>query len=189
MIAKSGLPAGIFDDPENIIPFAALADLLDHCAAATHCDHVGLLVGARAGASALGRLGFIALNSPNVGSALGSLVKYLGTVDRCGIACLRVDKGLAFFFYISRFPSLAGADQIADGAIAVGFNILRTLRGPDWCPTEALLARRRPDVTEPFQRFFCAPLRFNAEEHALVFPPKWLNHRMSAVEPQLRRLC
>jgi AraC-like DNA-binding protein len=85
-------------------------------------------------------------------------------------------------------PGLEAADQAGDGAIAVAANILRELCGPDFTPSQVLLARREPGDIRPFRRFFRAPLRFQAEQNAVVFPSTWLNRRLPAEEPELRRM-
>ena len=50
------------------------------------------------------------------------------------------------------------------------FNIMRTLCGRDWKPTEALFAHRRPEDVEPYRRLFDMHLRFDAEQYGLFFP-------------------
>ena len=188
VISEAGLPADVFDDPENVIPYAALADLIARCVALTGCHHIGLLVGEQNPPSALGRIGFVIINSPDVRSALEVLVKHLQYHDRGATVSLRTENGFAFLSYTILDPLLAGAEQIADGAIATGLNIMRALCGADWRPSEVLLAHRAPAITAPFKRVFGLAVRFDAEENALVFPSRWLDAQVKAVEPLLRRL-
>jgi AraC-like DNA-binding protein len=68
------------------------------------------------------------------------------------------------------------------------FNMLRDLCGPDWKPGEVRFAHRKPDDTAPFRRFFNAPLRFDAEENAVVFPADWFGHPLPGADPPLHRL-
>jgi AraC-like DNA-binding protein len=67
-------------------------------------------------------------------------------------------------------------------------NIMRELCGADWRPIEAWFAHRRPADVGPFRRFFRVPLRFDAEQFALVFPARYLNQRLPIVDDQLHRL-
>ncbi|WP_375713856.1 AraC family transcriptional regulator ligand-binding domain-containing protein [Methylorubrum extorquens] len=48
--------------------------------------------------------------------------------------------------------------------------MLRALCGADWCPTEVLLPRSVPADELTYRQLFGAPLRFNCEVAALVFP-------------------
>jgi AraC-like DNA-binding protein len=79
-------------------------------------------------------------------------------------------------------------EQINDGALAEVFNVLRVLCGARWRPTEIQFARRMPADLRPFRRFFDAPLRFDADMHAVVFNSRWLSHELPAVDPELQRL-
>ena len=45
-----------------------------------------------------------------------------------------------------------------------------------------------PADLRPFRRFFDAPLRFDADMHAVVFNSRWLSHELPAVDPELQRL-
>lgn len=98
-----------------------------------------------------------------------------------------VDGQLAYFGYQIKRTGTAATDQVADGALAVLLNILRSLCGPGWKPSQVCFAHRKPDDIEPFRQFFRAPLLFNAEQNALVFLADWLTHRLPVDDPELRR--
>jgi AraC-like DNA-binding protein len=73
-------------------------------------------------------------------------------------------------------------------AIAVYCNILRELCGPDWKPTEVWFAHRRPADVNPFRQLFQVPLRFDAEQFALLFSTDVLARRLPIADPQLHEL-
>jgi AraC-like DNA-binding protein len=85
-------------------------------------------------------------------------------------------------------PRVESTDQIGEGAIAITCNIIRSLCGADWSPTEALLAGRRPADVRPYRDFFRAPVRFDAEQNALVFSAALLRKRLPHAAPELQRL-
>jgi AraC-like DNA-binding protein len=178
----------LFDDPDNLISYAARGRLLSRCVARTGCKHFGLLLGQHGRLSSLGLVGFLVQHSPDVGTALNSLVRYLHLHVRGAVPTLSVHGNSATLGYDIHEPQVEATDQIGDGAVAVMFNIMRSLCGPDWKPIEALFAHRQPEDLGPFRQFFRAPLRFDAEQNALVFSAAWLNHRLSAADPELRRL-
>jgi len=72
-------------------------------------------------------------------------------------------------------------------AIALGCNIMRTLCGPAWIPTEITLARKKPRNTRPYKNFFKAPVRFNADESTIVFPGRWLDHAIASADEFLHQ--
>jgi AraC-like DNA-binding protein len=90
--------------------------------------------------------------------------------------------------YAIYHPGAESADQIVDGALAIGCNLMRGLCGPDWKPHEVLLSHRKPLTTTPFTRFFQAPIRWEAEESALIFSTDCLARPLPGADPDLHRL-
>jgi AraC-like DNA-binding protein len=188
VLAEAGFDLAIFDDPDNQVSFAARNRLLAHCVARTGCRHLGLLVGQLGGVHSLGLMGLLVKYSPDTGTALQSLVRHSHLHVRGASTALAVAGRSAMLSYEIHQPHAEATDQVGDGAVAVLFNVVRGLCGPEWKPTEVRLAHRRPEDVEPFRRFFRAPLRFDAERNALVFSADWLNRRLPDVDPELRRL-
>src|SRR5262245_22100536 len=186
-LADAGLPGGCFDDPANEIPAAALGRLLSLAVARTGCPHFGLLVGQRSGLASLGLVGRLAQHSPDVGTALRNLARHLQLRDRVAVLPLLVQGGVATLDYAIYQPGVEASDQVYDGAIAVATNVMRTLCGASWRPTEVRFCHRKPADPNAFRRFFRAPLRFDAERTALVFPAEWLRHRLTGGDPTTYR--
>ncbi|MCG6896660.1 MAG: AraC family transcriptional regulator [Thiocapsa sp.] len=42
-------------------------------------------------------------------------------------------------------------------------------------------------MPEPYRRFFGAPLRFDAEQSAVAFPTRWLDHPIMSADRLLHR--
>jgi len=188
VLASAGVEPSLFDGPDNLIAFATLGSLLRVCVARTGCQHFGLLVGGAARISSLGLVGLLVQQSPSVGAALRDLVRHLHLQDRGAVPTLSLHGGSAMLGYLIYQPGVEATDQIYDGAMALGFNILRGLCGPAWRPTEVFLSHRRPSDPGPFVRLFQAPVHFDAEHSALVFPATWLEQPRAAADPALRRL-
>jgi AraC-like DNA-binding protein len=187
VFAAAGIPLSLLDDPENTIPIRALGRLLTLCVERTGCPHFGLLTCSQAGPSTLGLVGFLVQHSPDVRSAVRSLVTHLQLHDRGAVPTLSVQGGAVTMGYAIYQKNVESQEQIYDGAMAVTRNIMRSLCGPAWRPTEVHLSRRRPADPGPYQRLFEAPVRFDAEESALVFSEKWLDHRLPGADPALHR--
>jgi AraC-like DNA-binding protein len=188
VLAEVGLDLKLFEDPDNQLSFAARGHLLAHCAERLGCPHFGLLVGQLGDLHSLGLLGLLAKYSPDVGTALGSLSRYSQVYARGATITLAAAGRHAAFGYEIYQPGVQGTGQIGDGAMAVSFNVMRTLCGPEWKPVEVRLAHRRPRNVAPYREFFQAPVIFDTGQNALVFPAKWLTRRLPDVDPQLRRL-
>jgi AraC-like DNA-binding protein len=184
---SAGLELNQFRDPDTEISYLAASRLLARCVASTGCQHFGLLVGTRAGPSSLGIAGFMLRSAPDVGTALRGLVQHLDLHDQGGIPTLLIQGVTALLGYAIIQPEAEAADQIYDLAIAVACNIMRSLCGESWNPAEVLLSRRPPLELPPYRRFFRAPLRFNAERSAVVFPSRWLDHQIASADPLLHQ--
>ena len=184
-ISELGFDPRIFDDPVNEIPIAALGRLLRLAVTRTGCAHLGLLVGQGSGLASLGLVGLLAQHSPVVGTALQNLTTHLQLRDRGAVAPLRVSGASASLGYEIYQSGVEASDQLCDGAIAIAMNVMRSLCGRGWRPTAVLFSHAPPANARPFRRFFGAPLRFDSERTALVFPARWLMHRTSAADPAL----
>ena len=189
VLAEAGFDLSLFDDPNNQISFASRSRLIAQCAEITGCPHFGLLVGQQGGGlHALGLVGLFVEYSPDVATALRSLVRCFHHHLRGASIDLVVDGQLAVLDYTIYQPGTEATDQIGAGAMAGTVNIMRELCGADWNPGEVMLAHRRPADIEPYRQFFRAPLFFDAEQNAIIFPTSWLSHRLAEREPAIRRL-
>ena len=186
VFADTGFKLAQFEDPDIRIPYTAASKLLARCVAATGCQHLGLLEGERSIPSHLGIAGYLLHGAPNVGIALRNLVKYLDLHDQGGVPSLATTGNSTLLGYAIHISGVQAADQIYDLSIAVACNIMRALCGANWNPTEILLMRRPPRDLTPYKHFFRAPLRFDAEESAIVFPTRWLDHQLPSADPLLQ---
>ena len=187
VLAEIGMDTAMLADPDALIPFRMVGTLVQHCVTRTGCDHFGLLIGERGDAATTGAVGLLLCNAPDVGTALSSMVKYLHHHDRGAVVTLEVVGSRANLGYHIYEADVPAADQIHAAAIAVGLRIMQDLCGPNWHPTEVRLPFRRPADTEAYRRVFKAPLRFDAEQAALVFPARWLTHELPGADPDLQR--
>jgi AraC-like DNA-binding protein len=176
------------NDEGNPIPYGALGRSLACCAARTRCPHFGLLVGQRTTTASLGLVGRLMQHAETMGDALRILVSYLGTQSRGAVPSLTVEGNAAVFSYLTYEPGLQGADQIADGVIACMVNVIRSLCGSGWNPTEVLLPRADPADREVYRHHARAPVRFDQEAAYIVFPVRDLELRIAGADPLLRAL-
>ncbi len=187
--AEAGFDLNVFENPDNTISYAARGRLFSLCVARTGCKHIGLLLGQRGRMSWLGLVGFLARHSPDVETALRNLVRYTHLQVRGGVTTLAVHGDLAVLSFDVVLPHVEANDQTGDGAMAMFFNIMRTLCGPDWQPTEMRFSHGRPEDVRPFRRLFHCPLLFDSEQNSIVFSSDWLRRPVRGDDPELRRLA
>ena len=185
VLSELGIDIKLFDNPNNRFTYLERGRLFEHCANRTTCPHFGLLIGQKTGLSSFGLVGLLTEHSPDVGSALHSLMRYMHLHVRGAVTTLSMDSDLAVLEYKIYQPRALGNDQVGDGAVAVAFNILRGLCGSNWVPVEVRFAHNKPKNVTPFRQFFQVPLRFDTEQYAVVFSATWLNRRLSNTNPEL----
>jgi AraC-like DNA-binding protein len=188
VLAEAGLESTLFDDADNRISFATRSRLIQLCVTRTGCPHFGLLVGEQGGLHSFGLLGLLMKYSPDVATALRGLVHHLHLYVVGGVTTLAVHGDLATLGYQVVLPKSVATDQIGDGAAALMLNMLRSLCGTDWAPTEVWFAHRGPDDIAPYHRVFHAPTRFDAEQYALVFRTADLGRKLPSHDPALHHL-
>jgi len=186
VIADAGIEASILRNPENSLPFPEVGKLLRACVAATGCHHFGLLVGQRSATSCLGLVGRLMRNAPTLGDAILDLCTNQIRYIRGAVAYLMVRSGIAYWGYTTYIPDVEAVEQITDGALAIGVNMLRELAGAS--PEGVLMSRPVPPDVGAYRRCFGVTPQFLAEQHALVFPANFLARPVHGADRELRRI-
>ena len=189
-LRQAGIPEDIFENSDNVISFDSRNRLLNTCAKMTGCNHFGLLVGEQSGLSTFGLFGYLIKHSSNVEAALRTLVHYFHLHAQGSIVVVEGDdaKEQAFLGYGIYQPQHEAIEQVIDAAVAVAFNILCELCGPNFAATRVCLSHRKPMQQAPFKRFFKAPLVFDESRNGVYFPASWLRASVQGADPELHRL-
>ena len=180
-----GLKLSQFENPDFELPFIPTSRLIARCVDLTGCEHLGMLIGMRAEPSSLGIAGFMLSTAQDVNTALQALLRHLDLHDQGGVANLATNGKFSSLGYAIHLSGVSATEQIYDQSIVIACNIMRSLCGEDWNPTEVLLSRPKPNNTAPYKRYFKAPIRFDAAESAIVFPTHWLKHKLPSEDPFL----
>ncbi|MBB3018746.1 AraC-like DNA-binding protein [Microvirga lupini] len=188
LIREAGLDPKLFNDGTSVVALITLARLYALCVARTHCSHFGLLVGQRATILSMDLIGRLMQHSTTIGEALEGLVSNLSVQDRAVVVSLTVNDGMVLLTHAVYRSQMESAEQITDASLAIAVNVLRTLCGGDWRPTEVLVPRMAPAETEPYRRHFRAPVRFNQEVATLVFPAEDLKRKVAGADPLLHAM-
>jgi AraC-like DNA-binding protein len=187
LIRGVGLRPDQFADPDTEIPFIVASRLLAQAVSATGCEHLGLTLGTRSPLSSLGLPGFMLRNAPDVGSALRTLIRHLSLHDEGGEPIVQLRGSVVQLGYLVHQAGAEATDQIYDLSAAICCNLMREICGPNWHPVQVLLPRRALVDMTPYKQFFRAPVRFNANEMAVIFESKWLDQPVSGADPLLYR--
>jgi AraC-like DNA-binding protein len=178
-----GLGAEIFSDRENRIEYPVFGRLLLECERRTGRDDFGMLMGQRTRLADFGLPGQFALCGATAAAGLENFVRFFNLHNMAAIVTTIASGEYARFVFAVCEPGMPDTRHFQLGSMAISFNILQDLCGPDWRPVEVNFACRSPSSVRPLQAFFQAPLRFNHEESSLVFERSWLDRSLPPIDP------
>jgi AraC-like DNA-binding protein len=188
LLNKSGLPIGLFDHPDNLIPFREGTRLMGLCADHTGCPHFGLLMGVETPLAAYGIVGELMKAAANVRAALQLMCRFMTLADGGGLLTLSETRQFASFSYSVYEPGVERAEVLVDNALAVSCSVLRELCGRKWRPHEILFSRSRPANIQPYAEILKAPMRFDVEQSAVMFERAWLDVTLTTADPARLRM-
>jgi AraC-like DNA-binding protein len=187
VLAAVGLPDSVLDDPDTIVSYPDLAQLLQVSAQQSNCDCISLLLARQVRLADLGLPGQIARCGETVGEGLHNFSRFFTLQNSAAIISVISSGGYSRLVYAIAAPDMADTGQLQLGAMTVAFNTLHELCGRGWRPAVVTIASRAPTRLRPCQQFFRAPLRFDSEESAIVFESHWLERPLPPLDPRTRR--
>jgi AraC-like DNA-binding protein len=182
-IRRTGCDPAHFKDPENTIDFTAIGRLFEHTVAVTGHSFPGFELTRHLGLEVLGIPGKAMRFAPDLGTALGTLIRAFHLHDRGAVPFLRRNHQEATFGYTIHCPDVPGVDHIYDGALAIAQNVFNELIGPNWRAREVHFVRGRPTEVHPYRQHFRTQLLFHAEQAALVFASADLARPVATADP------
>lgn len=186
LLQATGLNPDLFGAPDNLIAYRDLERLVSTCAQRSNCEHVSLLIAQRSRLTDLGLAGRIALCGENLGDGLRQFVNHFNLLSSASTASLFTAGGYSRLVYAISEHGMPDTRHLQLGAIALAYNLLQDLCGPEWSPAVVTFACRRPSNLRPFQKHFRAPLRFDSDESAVIFGSRWLERPLPPVDPLVR---
>ena len=186
VFAAAQLDPRLLEDPENFISYQSLGLIVGAVAEALNRPHLGLSVGEINGLAHIGPVAEFAAHAPNVGAALKDFVEHMPMFDRGGMVSLLADKDAVTFSYMITEPDVSAAEIIREGTVAIMVHVLRDLCGAGWEPDLVLFPHRLRGPLQPYQKYFRAPVHFNASIAGCVFAARWLDQPVAKADSALR---
>jgi AraC-like DNA-binding protein len=168
VFSAAGVGLHILDNPDGEITFVDMGRLFNACVEATGCKHFGLMAGQGLTVQSLGLVGQLMRTAPTLEYALWDLAETQARNADGAVCYLRRMGEFSAVCYAIYQPRTPAIDQIYDGAIALAFNAVSELIGR--VAVEVTFSHSEPYDISPFRKFFRVPLRFNAEESAVIIP-------------------
>ena len=183
ILREAGFSLSLFESFDAQIPLRSQCELIERCARAVGCAHLGLLVGARCQLRSLGALGLLQKYSADVGSALRSLIRFQRYQVAGGEIALREAGDEVFLSY--RIGEVSARDHLENVVVAAMCAVLRVFLGAAWNPSRAVFSYPAPRDAAPFHQFFSCPVAFSSDASGLVFHQSHLPRRLAQYDPDL----
>jgi AraC-like DNA-binding protein len=190
ILCANGFTSGFCSafDPDELLPYDRVEQLLQAAADATNCPHFAALLGTRQNINLLGVVGHLMLQSSDVGTALLELIDHLllhvnGPVN---VALQSFgDQSYLSYHSASHSELRKHSDELA---MAHSIIIMQALCGLDWKPTRVCFCHEAPSDLRLYQTLFKAPVLFGQERTEIVFPKRWLKESIIQADPALNMI-
>jgi AraC-like DNA-binding protein len=185
MLEAEGIEPSIFADPDARIPtLLARATLLEWLAR-TDDPALGLHAGERIESADFGVIHHAVRNSPDLRRALLGMARYVRLLDD-NVECVLVETDeRCVWEYRNLVPT--PLDAVNDFQVSAGLKSIRAILGSRVAPLEVHLRHAAATSEQEYARFFGAPVRFEQEYNALVFPRELLAQPLSLANAELAR--
>jgi hypothetical protein len=175
VLGEVGLSSDAIAEPTRAMPLSAYCRMLEEAAERTLNPNFGLLYGRQFEPQMLGLIGFIALASPTVGSALRNFTELFPLHQNGTETRLASRNGELHMEYRITDPAIMRRRQDAEFTLAAFANVVRHGLGPNWSPVRVEFEHASPHEVADFDRTFDAEARFGCATNALIFRPDGLD--------------
>jgi AraC-like DNA-binding protein len=172
--------------PDQWIPAASVARLLDATATEAGQEDFGIRFAERRQLSTLGPLGLVLREEPDLRSVLGLLMRYEYAYNEAMRMSLDESGGLATIRLWFDFGEPAPVEQALGLGVAALHGILRECAGPQWQPLTVCFQSPAPADLHTVQRLLGHGLKFDQEFTGIVMRPSDLDAANVLADPLLR---
>lgn len=172
LFEQAKIPKQLLRNPDTLIPQEMFANILNLSTQATQCDHLGLLLGAKANLQDYGLLGLLIRSSATMEQAITEMIQHMA-FHITGISRhLHCDGNTAYISSLYNNTEVALSKQAIQMSVALTWSLCCNLSQNLWHPTAIYFSFAQPENAIFYKRFFKTPVRFNAEFDGVVFHAK-----------------
>ncbi|MER6106432.1 AraC family transcriptional regulator [Streptomyces sp. NPDC001832] len=165
---------------------AAVIQLLELSAAASHREDFGLLLAERRRFSNLGPISLVIREEPDVRSAIELLVRHEYMYNEMLRSRLSEASGLATLKVSLELGEAMAARQATELAVGAFHQVLRSFLGARWQPASVCFTHGAPADTRTHRRIFGPVVEFDQEFNGIVFQTSDLDALNPMSDPLLR---
>lgn len=180
-----GIPQRTINQPEGFLPIKQVMRFLEMVAKDFDCQQFGFLVGKHQPSGKLGPLTQLLKLSPNVGTAIAKADKYSPLYTQSVTWTLELQDGQAALIRRQRVPRKESSVQARILGCVQSFKALKSICGPRWAPSAVFLSNAQQGNRVDYSRYFGAPVYFDSEYDAILFPEVYLKQPIPTADEDL----
>ena len=185
IFGRVGIDTNDITNPINELNLVQYCSLFNLASEITGNNNFGLEFGNTFEPKQLGPLGYSAISSPTLSSALKNLVKYFSAHQTQTNFGLLHDSNILWLYYSIYDPRIVNRRQDAELSLGMFCNIFKSALGKNWSPLEVRFEHDRPDDYEQHEKCFGTTVRFGRRTNAIAFRREDLDVRMPEQDPYL----
>ncbi|MDH3472886.1 MAG: AraC family transcriptional regulator [Rhodospirillales bacterium] len=185
IFGRAGIDTSRLESPLNELGLKRYCQLFEEAARQTQHDNFGLRFGNGFLPKQLGALGYLAINSPTMASALRNLSLYFAAHQQNSTLAVRQEGDLCLLDYQITDGRIVNRRQDAELSLGMFRNIFRQCHGDRWCPVEVHFEHPEPIDGREHETLFEAPAFFSQQTNSLVFRRADVDAVMRGHDPYL----
>jgi AraC-like DNA-binding protein len=190
---EAGIDPRSIGQPTVSLDLSSYCSLFEEAARQTRNGNFGLWFGNSFKPRDLGLIGYAAISSPTLGSALENFVQLFAHHQQSTLMRItEPERGIVRLEYQIHVPDILARRQDAELSLGMFLNIIRENCGPSWAPLEVHFEHPGPEAWKEHESAFDAPVYFAQSTNALVFRKELFARPMPAPDLKLlsiARLC
>ena len=197
ILGKVGIRLDAVGNPNSEINLSQYCELFHESARATGIDNFGLQFGQSFEPQKLGPIGYAAVSSPTLASAVFQMQKYFPAHQSLSHFGVIEEAGIYWLSYNIEDRRISNKRQDAELSLGMFANLFKRALGSGWSPLEVRFEHLEPDGAREHSSRFGAPVRFGRRTNAFAFRKEDLEAPMpdrdpflfAIIEPILRARC
>ncbi len=188
LIDQVGLSTSSIRDPDALISYPKMAQLLELAATRCNCSTFGLQLSVNQGLFTVGTIGLYMAQQTSILESLRMAIRYVHMHAQGAIVTLTpINNGYQFSYQVA-FAGRVNTEQLCQLSVALLYRMLKTMVGEQWEPKKILFAQDKASTNlADFNALLTCPIEFNANSNAMILHQSTLALKPNADQQQLKQ--
>ena len=166
LIQQAGLTTSTIRDPETLISYPRMTQLLELSARRCNTDTFGLQLSAKQGLFTIGAIGLYMAQQKNIFDSLNVAIRYVHMHAQGALLVLEPYKEGYRLSFQTAFCSLEQSQQLIQLSISLLYRMIKTMAGEQWEPEKVNFSQQKPNSkVNIFNQIIRCPIEFCADEN------------------------